>query len=49
MNICKLRGKEGKIMIFRYKFIVDNRWICTDDDPKVTDIQGNLNNSIHVQ
>jgi len=34
---------------YLYKFIVDNRWICTDDDPKVTDIQGNLNNCIHVQ
>lgn len=31
-----------------YKFIVDDVWLWSDDDPKINDLQGNINNYIKV-
>jgi len=33
---------------YAYKFIVDETWVCSDDDPKLNDITGNINNYIKV-
>jgi len=33
---------------FFYKFIVDDEWLCSDNDPKLTDIEGNINNFVVV-
>ena len=43
-NICK-----NLLLTFSYKFNVDNEWVCTDDDIKDTDINGNINNYILVE
>jgi len=31
-----------------YKFIVDDLWVCSDEDPKLNDIEGNLNNYLRM-
>jgi hypothetical protein len=33
---------------YQYKFIVDNQWVCADDQPKVRDNHGNWNNNIEI-
>lgn len=33
---------------YYYKYVVDDEWICNDDDPKDTDLYGNLNNIVRV-
>lgn len=33
---------------FSYKFVVDDKFVCSDDDPKLNDLQGNINNFIQV-
>lgn len=48
-------SREWKITIglnigeYYYKFVVDDDWVCNDDDPKDTDMYGNLNNIIRVE
>ena len=32
-----------------YKFIVDDEWICYDEDPKDNDLHGNINNYVLVE
>lgn len=36
------------IIIYSYKFYVDNEWVCSDDDLKDNDIYGNINNFIII-
>jgi len=31
-----------------YKYIVDGVWVCNDDEPKETDVYGNINNIVKV-
>lgn len=33
---------------YQYKFIVDNQWLCAEDQPKVRDNSGNWNNKVDV-
>jgi starch synthase len=32
-----------------YKFLVDDQWVCSEEDNKDNDIYGNINNYIMVE
>jgi len=34
---------------YEYKYIVDGQWRCADDQEKVRDLHGNLNNKIVIK